>query len=187
MQSISDNLVQWPIKGHLRRAVDMLEARYVLGGLIDAPREACRSDGQPAGSVVCSVLRSWSMKQELPTAVLGFPENPGVIALRWLLEEAGLGEVCWERFPWTEETFSQIHTAVKCLAKTRVVVDSGPSPTVEAFYARALRFVREFGVARILAWERVVPGGLPLSTAPRPWGWLEEAGFEESHFFILQQ
>jgi len=103
----------------------------------------------------------------------------------WCLAEAGLGGVPWEEFRWTEETFDRLQAAVRRLAVAPVVILPGRYATRGGFYSAMNRAIYEFGVVRVVAWDRAVVGGLPLSLAPHPWGWKEAAGLGEDGLLVL--
>ena len=173
MQTSLANSIRWPIKDHLRDAIDLLETWHNSGGRPDALPLECRDERWASASVPCTLLTRLALEQELSTAVLGFPGSPGMLALRWLLETARLGQVSWKNLKLTDPEFARLIAAAGRLGETQVVFDPGPWASVEELYARATWTVREFGVARIAFWEWALSTGLPLSIAPQPWGWFD--------------
>lgn len=186
MQSVLHRDIRWPIKDHLRDAIGILEAWYRAGCVAEALPVECRDERWSWAAAPGDMLRRLAIDEKRPGAVLGFPGPPGVLALRWLFDQARLGFTSWDQVELTDRTFSKLTAAAGVLGASRVLFDPGPWPTVDAVYARATRTIREFGVAWVAIFERSVSDGLPLSLAPRPWGWLEEVGFGEDQLLIVE-
>lgn len=170
---------------HLREAVDILESWYRADSHVDTLPSACHGRRWRRAMQVAAVLRHWTLERDLPTAVLGFRERPAIITLCWWLAEAGFRDVPWKKFEWTESTFGSLQASANRLAMTSVVILPGRYASADTFASAVRRAICEFGVARIVAWDKAVVGGLPLSLAPRPWRWSEQMGFREHHLLVL--
>jgi hypothetical protein len=186
MQSVLHRDIHWPIKDHLRDAIRILEVWHDAGYAVEALPVECQDERWSWAAAPGDTLRRLAIEQKRPGAVLGFPGSPGALALRWLFEQAGLGFTSWDELELTDRAFAKLTAAAGVLGASRVLFDPGPWPTADAVYARARRTIREFGVAWVAIFEQSVSDGLPLSLAPRPWGWLEEVGFEESQLLIVE-
>ena len=167
------NISEWPTRGYIHGAIDMLERIHQAKGHVSAIPAECRPSSWRFPQLIYDVLDWWSTDEECRIAFLGFPQSPSAIILGWILHQARMGRSELTFVDWDDLAFARLTRACGYLGRRGILVQSSGFPDVGTFYAQIRQLATDLGVTRVLAHDSRLRNGLRLSGSAIPQGWEE--------------
>jgi hypothetical protein len=167
------NISEWPTRGYIHGAINILERIHLTKGHVSAIPAECRPASWRLAQLIYDVLDWWSIDEDCRIAFLGFPQSPSVIILGWILHRARMGRSELTFVDWNDLAFARLTRACGYLARRRILVQSSRFPDAGTFYAQVRQLATNLRITRVLAHDSQLRNGLRLSGSVIPLGWEE--------------